>query len=816
MTNTAQFLSCRAQHYSMLKRILLITVAALLLLIGGAYFWLNHSAPQYTGDISLPALQQPVTVHFDDFGIPHITAENNHDLFMAFGYVHAQERLFQMEMMRRAGSGTLAEIIGQPMIQVDRTFLTLGMKEYAEASAARLEQQRGTPMYSAIEDYLAGVNYYIEHGPTPPEFSIIGITKRKFEPVDLYYITGAMAFNFSMAQKTEPAVDYIAKHFGADYLNQLGLKHGAESSIPTTPHDSAYFSGMLGLAHVFEATESLLPFATLNGSNAWVISGSKTKSGQVIVSNDTHIGYMVPQTWYEAHLKSPEFEMYGHYLAGVPLAMIGRDRHKAWGITMLLNDDMDFYAEHTSAGDSTLVLYESEYEPCTQKHYTIRVKGAEDTVVNVRVTRHGPIINDIFKNMPAETPVAVQWTYTMLENNNLEGLWALNTSTDLASFESGVSMIHAPGLSVNYGDAAGHVAWWASARLVERGDSVNSWTVLDGSDANNDWKSFYPFAMNPRCIDPEQGFIYSANDWPGNLLAHAGGRADTLMYPGYYKPQYRADRIRSLIEPENAWTLEKMKSLINDSRSTVDAEIMQQWNRLLAQSELANDERFKRLQSTMQWNGEYAPELVAPTLFNRMLYHTMRLAMVDEMGSELFKLFLTTHQFQRSIKAMHDYPQGPWWDNISTTAKETQANIVLAAFDAAYSELEESFGHRPEEWTWGRSAYVEIKHPLGEVAALSPLFNMTKRPVYGGNETIHQSGFYLDSTSYAKIFFGSQMRTMIDFADVEHGLNITPVGQSGHLLSPHYDDQAELYGKREFREQNLVVNPSWRVLRFSR
>ncbi len=799
----------------MLKRILLIVFSLLILLAVAGYIWLQRSAPKYEGEISIPALQQPVTIHFDDFGVPHIEAENNHDLFMAFGYVHAQERLFQMEMMRRAGSGTLAEVIGQPMIKVDRTFLTLGMKDYAEASTARLETQRGTPMYEAIQSYLAGVNYYIENGPTPPEFGIIGIPKSTFAPIDLYYITGALVFNFSMAQKTEPVVDYIAKHFSNDYLDQLGLMHSAESSIPTTPHDSAYFAGTLDLAKTFEATETLLPFATLNGSNAWVIGGRKTKSGEVIVCNDTHIGYMVPQTWYEAHLKSPEFELYGHYLAGVPFAMIGRDRGKAWGITMLLNDDMDFYAEQPSSEDSTLFLYNGQYEPCDQKKYTIRVKGDEDTTVLVRVTRHGPIINDVFNRMPSKYPVAMQWTYTMLENDNLEGLWKLNTSTSMASFQEGVGMIHSPGLSVNYGDSAGHVAWWAAARLVERADSVNSWTILDGTLPANDWKSFYPFAINPRCIDPEQGYIYSANDWPGNLLANIPSRTDTFMYPGYYKPHYRADRIRSLIEPENAWTLEKMKDLINDSRSTVDASLMQEWRTILSQSKLGNDDRLARLKSSLEWNGDYAPELVAPTLFNRILYHTMRLAMADEMGSELFALFLTTHQFQRSIQAMHDHPDGPWWDNVATSAKECQTDILVTAFDAAYQELQSSFGDNPALWTWGKTASLEIKHPLGEVAVFRPFFNMPKRPVYGGNETIHQSGFYLDSTSFTKVFFGSQMRTMIDFAEVESGLNITPCGQSGHVLSMHYDDQEALYAAREFRKQSLQVDPSWRSLTFN-
>ena len=754
-------------------------------------------------------LQSEVKVHFDDFGIPHIEAENNHDLFMAFGYVHAQERLFQMEMMRRAGSGTLAEIIGQPMIKVDRTFLTLGMKEYAEASAAKLMQQKGTPMYEAIENYLAGVNHYIDHGPTPPEFSIIGITKRKFELVDLYYITGAMAFNFGMAQKTEPAVDFIARNFSTEYLAEMGLFHGSESAIPTTPHDSAYFQSMLKLADVFSTTESLLPFATLNGSNAWAVSGSKTASGEVIVSNDTHIGYMIPQTWYEAHLKSPEFEMYGHYLAGVPFAMIGRDRYKAWGVTMLLNDDMDFYAEQPSPGDSTLFLYDGNYETCEQKKYTIRVKDTEDTTIMVRVTRHGPIINDVFKAMPSQ-PVSVKWTYTQLENQNLQALWQMNTAREISDFEKGVSLIHAPGLSINYGDAQGHIAWWAAARLTQRSDSTNSWTIYDGINAENDWKGYYPFEMNPRCVDPEQGFIYSANDWPDDLLKYySDSLHKPLFYPGYYKPQYRADRIRTLLEPENEWTLDKMQQLINDCRSEVDESIWNAWQPML---ESAHKDHYTALKNHLSWNGEYSPELVAPTLYNRILYHSMRLAMEDEMGPELFQLFLTTHQFQRSVKVLQENPKSIWWDNVKTPTKETQADILAIAFNKAYDELSATLGNQPNDWTWRASAYLELKHPLGEVAALRPIFNIGKREVWGGNETIHQSGFYLDSTSYAKVFFGSQMRTMVDFADVENGLNITPSGQSGHLLSPHYDDQAAIYAQRKFRKQTLSVNDAWKTL----
>jgi penicillin amidase len=795
-----------------MKKIILVLVAFLAVAGLSIYLWLRSSMPIYEGSLSIHGLQQTVSVHFDDFGVPHIEAQNDHDLFMAFGYVHAQERLFQMEMMRRAGSGTLAEIIGQPMIKVDRTFLTLGMKEYAEASAANLEKLKGTRMYEAIQAYLEGVNSYIDNGPTPPEFSIIGIQKRHFTPVDLYSITGAMAFNFGMAQKTEPAIDFIARNFSDEHLAQMGLYHQNESAIPTTPHDSAYFNSLLALADAYSATETLMPFATLNGSNAWVVSGSKTSSGKVIVSNDTHIGYMIPQTWYEAHLKSPDFELYGHYLAGVPFAMIGRDRYKAWGVTMLLNDDMDFYTEQTSPGDSSLFLFNGNYEACSEKKYTIRVKGEEDTTIHVRVTRNGPIVNEIFKAMPSE-PVSVHWTYTLLENHNMEALWQMNVAKDISAFEQGVGLVHAPGLSINYGDADGHIAWWAAARFVNRPDDSNSWLLQDGTAAGAQWKGFYPFEINPRCIDPESGFVYSANDWPDDLLKHSADSSHKpLFYPGYYKPQYRADRIKALIEPENEWSLEKMKQLINDSRSEVDENIWNTWVASLKQSDKKNEHHFQSIEPYLDWNGEYNPDLVAPTLFNRILYHSMRMAMEDEMGKKLFNLFLTTHQFQRTIKVLQENPDNIWWDNVHTPITEKQSDVLPIAFNIAFQELQATLGDNPAKWQWRNSATLELKHPLGEVALLKPLFSIPNRETWGGNETIHQSGFYLDSTSYAKVFFGSQMRTMIDFGDAENGLNITPSGQSGHLLSSHYDDQAPLYARREFRTQTLQINDRWRNL----
>lgn len=809
-----------------LRRILISLLVLILIISGGIYWWLRQSAPVYEGELRLKGLSAPVSCYFDAYGIPHIYATNKHDLYLAFGYIHAQERLFQMEMLRRAGSGRLAEIIGKPMVKIDRMFLSLGLKEYATESTAYFESQKGTAMYEEAQAYLRGINLFIDQGPTPPEYSIIGIEKTHFTAEDLYYITGAMSFSFSQAQKTEPVIDFIHKQYGDQYLKDLGLWHqGDESYIPIhhATQDSsrgekvqsatainktsnAETSAVLAFAEAFREAENIMPVRLLEGSNSWVVSGRKTESGEVIFCNDTHIGYMLPQTWYEAHLETPEFSMYGHFMAGIPFALVGRNNQLSWGLTMLLNDDMDFYKETAHPSDPDSFLFEGQYEKSIKREYQIKVKGEPDTTIQVRVTRHGPVINDAFDGMDRKEPISMFWTYTRLPNRNIDALYGMNNAGNMATFETNLRKIHAPGLSVNYGDKSGNVAWWGCAALIDRPVEVNSWTILDGSSAAHEHKGFYPFEKNPRSINPPQGFIYSANDWPQDLNIHANvdSASGELWYPGYYKPQYRADRIRKLIGESNDWTLDKMQTVMTDHVSEADSALMQIWyETIIDHPDLEKNADFNEYLQLMNWDGSYDPMNPSPVLFNRMLYCYLHDAMADELGPKRFSLLLETHQIQRTQLILAKQDSSIWWDNISTTQRESKTDIIYQAFTKAIAGLREEFGPNYKMWNWKKCLSLELKHPLGEVALFRPFFNIGPHPVYGGNETILQSGFKLDSTGHYTAYFGSQMRIMVDFAYPDSALNITPSGQSGHLMSKHYDDQARLYRNMEFRPQTM-------------
>jgi penicillin amidase len=432
-------------------------------------------------------------------------------------------------------------------------------------------------------------------------------------------------------------------------------------------------------------------------------------------------------------------------------------------------------------------LYKGTSVPLTFRTEEIKIKGKESLILNVPSTPHGPVVNEVFVGMNSSTPISISWIYTKVENKTFEAFREMNLAKNMTEFEAALPQIHAPGLNINYADADGNIAWWACAHLVKRHPSCNSWVILNARDTMNEWNGYYSFKENPRCVNPSWGYIYSANDWPGPL-------ADGTYYPGYYKPQYRADRIRKLLEGSNAWTVEKMKDVLNDITSDVDASILKELEPIAKKSKYYED-----VAPAFQWNGAYEPEAAGPVLFNRFIYYYLKYACEDEMGPVVFNTFLETHQVQRTMLDLFQNEQALWWDNVNTTHKETRGDILLLAFETAAQKLLKEEGI-VEKWAWKKVCKLELKHPLSAVNLFKPFVNREELPVWGGNETILQSGFKLDSTGTYHVYFGSQMRIIHDFANND-SWNINPAGQSGHPLSKHYLDQAELYRLRQFRQE---------------
>ena len=351
-----------------LKRILIGVVALVLLAALGLYLFLLTTSPKYSGEQVVKSLLAETEVTYDDYGIPHIKAKNLHDAYVALGYVHAQDRLFQMEMLRRAAGGRLSEVLGKDLLPVDRLFRTMGLNVFAKEQAAKHLSADTAEFQQAALAYQEGINEFIRNGKTPIEFSIIGIPKTEFKPEDIYLAVGFMSFGFAEGIQADPVLDKIRREFGDAYLKDLAVQTPANAvRLKNFPGTEKKNGRLAYTGTTLRDAIEMIPVPLFTGSNGWVIDGSRTQSGFPILANDTHIGYSQPAVWYEAYIEYPGYSFYGHHLAGVPFALLGNNEFCGWGLTMFENDDTDFFRETANKENPDQVKFVDQWETMTTR-----------------------------------------------------------------------------------------------------------------------------------------------------------------------------------------------------------------------------------------------------------------------------------------------------------------------------------------------------------------------------------------------------------------------------------------------------------------
>ncbi|HQC86927.1 MAG TPA: penicillin acylase family protein, partial [Rhodoferax sp.] len=513
-------------------KIAAISVLSIVVLAAGSAAWYLHTKqPQRSGSLDVPGLQAAVTVRYDERGVPHIAAQSEADMYRALGYVQAQDRLFQMEMIRRLARGQLAEVLGPDLLEVDKLFRTLGIDAHARKTAAAMNPD--SPTSRALISYLAGVNAFQQSHPSPLEFDILGIPKRDFTPEDTYAAAGYLAYSFAATFKTEPMLTYVRDKLGADYLKVFDVDFHPKGFLPVALN-ALDWQGLSQLAQINQRANLLSGVPAFIGSNAWVVSGSHTASGKPLLAGDPHIGFSTPAVWYEAHLSAPGFELYGHHQPLVPLALLGHNMQSGWSLTMFENDDIDLIAEKVNPANANQVWYHGAWVDMESREETILVKGADPVKLVLRRSPHGPIVTDALGDSvdgSGKTPIAMWWAFLETPIPLLDAMYNLHRADTLDKARAAASNIHAPGLNVVWANAKGDVGWWAAARIPRRPDGVNPAFILDGSTAESDKTDFYPFTDNPQEENPQRGYIVSANHQP---LSPTG-----IAIPGYYLPPDR-------------------------------------------------------------------------------------------------------------------------------------------------------------------------------------------------------------------------------------------------------------------------------------
>ena len=775
-----------------------LTVAVLAALGAAAAAWHVHQKlPRRDGELQLSGLSAPVTVRYDEWGVPHIDARNEDDLYRALGYLHAQDRLFQMEMLRRLARGELAEILGPKLVDTDRLFRALGIRQRADelaAASAAITAQPGATR--ALYAYLDGVNQYQATRPAPLEFEVLGIPKRPFTAADTYSIAGYLAYSFAAAFRTEPALTAVRDQLGPDYLRIFDLDWHPSGvlepqALNAPPGRFPDVAPMLArLAAVGDQAAALAGLPQFEGSNAWVVSGSRTVSGKPLLAGDPHIAYSAPAVWWEAHLRTPQFELYGHHLALNPMALLGHNRRFGWSLTMFQNDDVDLIAEKVNPANANEVWYQGRWVAMTARQETLKVKGQPDQVLTLRRSPHGPIVNDALPGDRGERPVAMWWAFLETENPVLDGFYRLGRADTLDRAREAASLVHAPGLNIVWANASGDIAWWAAAKLPLRPPGVNPAFVLDGATGEADKPGFLPFSANPQEENPARGYIVSANFQP---------TGDTPV-PGYYNLAERGRRLDGLLSQGKRWDIHNSQALQLDVQTDYGPRVLRPIIPLLRGS--ASVEEQPLVEALVRWNGAYKADAVAPVLFQQFTAELLRAALKDELGEAQFENLRRTRALDHALPRLMADAESPWWDDRSTPQRETQTDIVRRAWKAAVAHLQATLGPDSATWRWDAVHTLTHEHPLGRQKPLDRIFNIGPFPVPGGHEVPNNFAQRNGSGPWP-VVYGPSTRRLIDFARPQEALGVNPVGQSGVWPDAHYADQAALLAQGRYRREWL-------------
>ena len=770
-----------------LKRFFLALFIIIIIFLAVVYLWLRSTSPDYSGTVNIKGLHHTAKVTFDKFGVPHIQAKDSHDAYMALGYVHAQERLFQMEMIRRVANGTLSEILGKELISTDKKLRILDLTKMAK-KAVKNNFEKKTPYTEETKAYLAGINTFIDEGTLPVEFMLIGFKPQHFKPEDVYATIGYMAFTFTSALTQDPAVAEIKNKYGDKYLKLFNM----DSASAAATHSDNISANIISDLGEFQ---KYIPIPVWEGSNNWVISKERSKSGKPVLANDTHIKYSQPAVWYEAVLEYPGNRISGYYLAGVPYAVVGNTDNYAWGVTIFPFDNMDLYQEKINPQNADSVWENDHWVSVKTEKRIIKVKDAADITFEMKYTRHGPVINDAFPEITSgkQNPLSLWWAMNKLDVTALQALYHINNSHNIDDFRKGCSLIDILGLNVVYADNNDNIGWWASGRIPKRPYHVNPSTVLDGASGKDEVFGFYPFELNPQAENPPDGLIETSNNQPPAVNGE--------LYPGYYSPGDRATRAKKLLNSKDKWSAVEMQAVQLDNVSDRDKKLAALVLKVIDAKKTARKNAVfdMAVKTLINWNGNSDTDEVGVTIFTKMLYYIAKSAMADEVGQKKFDQYISSNLVRSSFEKLFTSPDCIWWDNINTPEKETRRQAFILGFDKAVVSLQNQFGDDVSQWKWGKVHTLTHEHPIGRQKPFDKIFNVGPFPVGGTNEVLDKESINYNVSGVYPVATGPALRFIIDMANPAEKFTIIPTGQSGNFMSAHYADQAAMFVKGKYR-----------------
>ena len=767
-----------------IKWIIGVLLGLIVVIFVGVYAYLRSTLPDYDGEITVPGITKPVEIIRDSYGMPHIYAQTDQDACFALGYSMAQDRLFHMDLMRRAARGKLAEVLGKDLVPVDRFFRTITAgKSFEDIAAAYSPETRSASLANAD-----GVNYFINHhkGPLPIEFTVLGYAPEPWQPSNGVAVHYVMAVDLNMALGVEMLHAAVIEKVGENVAQEIFPDY-AEGYPTIIPQGLAVleFLKTLNLARAVRGSEGG------GASNSWVVAGNKSVTGKPILANDPHLGLGAPGIWYEAHLVSPSMNVSGAVLPGMPFIIIGANEHVAWGFTNVMADDTDFYIEKINPANPDQYEFMGRWEDMQIKEEVVRVKGGDDVIFNVRRTRHGPIVDEVnHYEEPKDTALAMRWT--AYETLQASPFIELNSAKSIDDIEKAAALFKCPGQNWVYADDQGNIGYWAAVAIPVR-DGFSGTLPVPGWDGKHEWKGYVPTQQQPHLRNPARGWIATANN------KHLG---DDYPYAisHYYAMPDRFVRIKEMITAREKFDTQSFAEMQADFYLVLAKEWVPMMRASLALSGKPFSEKEKAAMAFLKnWDFVAGSEDVAPTIFhatiNAMVKNTFKKRLGEDLYGQYIKNYYMVFNAMRNLIAAG---QSQWFDDPDTAEKEGINDIINKSFGEAVVYLNEKMGSTVEDWKWGKLHTLTLYHPFGKSSALMGYFmNIGPHPMGGSLATVNPQPYKL--TAPWEGYHGASLRYIIDFGDRKNSRRVIPAGISGNFMSPHYDDQAELWRTGKYR-----------------
>lgn len=772
-----------------LPKILLVIAAIIVIAVAAGILFLNQvrksAIPDYSENVDLENLTEEVIVFRDSLAIPHIYAKNEEDLYRVVGYIMAQDRLWQMDLLRRVTMGRLSEIFGEDMVTTDQLFRAFQMSKKSEMVLKSSDPE----LIKYIDAFSDGINQFISlhEKKLPFEFRLLGYKPEPWTNVHSANLIGYMAWDLAGGWSEDMAIFKLSQLVDSSLLKELlpwdgefktryvypdYVANNPEIALNTLVEDAINKINQLGIS-VFEA------------SNNWAVSGERSETGMPIMGNDMHLGFMSPGIWYQMHhVVEGKLNVTGVVLPGQPYIIAGHNEKIAWGMTNVMVDNLDFYLETVNDADSNQYRLNGRWVDMNLVEEKINIKGEDEPVTRInRYTHRGPVIST-FKGT-GEKVISARWIGTDY-SNEVRSVHLLNRASNWEEFRSAVKTFTAVSQNIVYADVEGNIGLQVAAGIpVRKGNPV---LIFPGDTTLYDWgpNDIVPFEELPYSYNPENGAVSSANN-----------KTVDDNYPYYIATWFslpnRIDRIRELLEAREKHSIESFQEMQSDQLSAFARRLAPVYLDVLADKVEGVESR--ALDELKNWDFQMDKSLAAPLIYEQMFVELIKTIYMDELGEDNFDLILSNNMIARyHIYKLAETMESGWCDNVNTTdVKESFSDNIIQAFSATIDSLVSLAGEDVLEWRWGDYHTLTINHPMGGVDLVVKLFdpNVGPYPVGGSFHTVAPYSYPVGKSYDAD--HGASERHVFSTGNWDDSKTVIPTGTSGIPASPYYGNQSEMY-----------------------